>query len=103
MAIFPVTNAEYKAFIDAGGYEDERWWETEASKKWRSGVGTAEADREYWRFYREMFLAAQLTSQTIAEWTNISDEEREIYTVLIESNDEQFNIWLFDKFKENKR
>ncbi|MFI5955140.1 ergothioneine biosynthesis protein EgtB [Cryptosporangium sp. NPDC051539] len=25
----PVTNARYTAFIDAGGYEDERWWTPE--------------------------------------------------------------------------
>ncbi|MFV2055991.1 MAG: formylglycine-generating enzyme family protein [Thiohalomonadales bacterium] len=26
MARYPVTNRQYQAFIDAGGYEDERWW-----------------------------------------------------------------------------
>jgi iron(II)-dependent oxidoreductase len=28
----PVTNAEYRAFVDAGGYDDERWWTAEG---WR--------------------------------------------------------------------
>ncbi len=27
MARYPVTNAQYQAFIDAGGYRDERWWQ----------------------------------------------------------------------------
>ena len=27
MGRFAVTNAEYQCFMDAGGYEDERWWE----------------------------------------------------------------------------
>jgi formylglycine-generating enzyme required for sulfatase activity len=27
IARYPITNAQYRAFIDAGGYEDERWWE----------------------------------------------------------------------------
>jgi formylglycine-generating enzyme required for sulfatase activity len=27
MARYPVTNAQYQAFIDAGGYSDKRWWE----------------------------------------------------------------------------
>ena len=26
MARYPITNAQYQAFIDAGGYRDERWW-----------------------------------------------------------------------------
>jgi len=26
MARYPVTNVQYRTFIDAGGYRDERWW-----------------------------------------------------------------------------
>jgi hypothetical protein len=37
MAVFPVTNAEYALFMTAGGYEDERWWETEAARAWLRG------------------------------------------------------------------
>jgi len=39
---FPVTNAEWACFMAAGGYEDERWWDTEAARAWRRGEGTAE-------------------------------------------------------------
>ena len=38
---FPVTNAEWACFQEAGGYEDERWWDTEAGRAWRSGENTA--------------------------------------------------------------
>lgn len=27
LARYPVTNAQFQAFVDAGGYQDERWWE----------------------------------------------------------------------------
>ena len=26
MARYPITNVQYQAFIDAGGYDDQRWW-----------------------------------------------------------------------------
>ena len=26
IARYPLTNAQYQAFVDAGGYDDERWW-----------------------------------------------------------------------------
>ena len=33
----PVTNAEYAAFVDAGGYDDARLW-SDAGHRWRTGV-----------------------------------------------------------------
>lgn len=36
IAKYPVTNAQYRAFIDAGGYDDPRWWtySTTAARHW---------------------------------------------------------------------
>ncbi len=36
---FLVTNAEHACFMAAGGYEDERWWDTAAGRDWRPGDG----------------------------------------------------------------
>jgi formylglycine-generating enzyme required for sulfatase activity len=38
---FPVTNAEWGCFMAAGGYEDERWWDTPDALAWQRGEGTA--------------------------------------------------------------
>ena len=38
---FPVTNVEWRCFIESGGYEDERWWDTDAGRDWRKGIGTS--------------------------------------------------------------
>lgn len=43
---FPVTNAEYALFLKAGGYEDARWWDTEAAQAWRRGESTAEGTNQ---------------------------------------------------------
>jgi formylglycine-generating enzyme required for sulfatase activity len=40
---FPVTNAEYACFMAAGGYEDERWWDTPDALAWQRGEATAAA------------------------------------------------------------
>jgi formylglycine-generating enzyme required for sulfatase activity len=54
---FPVTRAEWRCFIEAGGYEDERWWDTEAGRDWRRGIGTAAGSRQFLRFQRSVFLS----------------------------------------------
>jgi formylglycine-generating enzyme required for sulfatase activity len=46
MAFAPVTNAEFRCFIEAGGYTDERWWPGEANT-WRLGKMDNEAGRRF--------------------------------------------------------
>ncbi len=53
---FPVTNAEWKRFMQDGGYEDEQWWQTKASKLWWSGETTHAARTVQWYAFRFMLL-----------------------------------------------
>jgi formylglycine-generating enzyme required for sulfatase activity len=83
MGRFAVTNAEYQCFTDAGGYEDERWWEGDAARAWRNGEGTDRAYRwmwrENWRIWRswpdsqipKLLEAGQVTQENAEEWTMI--------------------------------
>jgi formylglycine-generating enzyme required for sulfatase activity len=56
---FPVTNAEYRRFIDANGYNDERWWQTEAAQRWRRGEGTNEGPKNRFRELRDLYQDTQ--------------------------------------------
>ena len=49
MAFAPVTNAEYRCFVEAGGYDDERWWLGEDAKKWRAGDNELTERIDYFR------------------------------------------------------
>ena len=49
----PVTNAEWELFMEAGGYDDERWWTADAARAWRGG-DTAEGPKREWRERREL-------------------------------------------------
>jgi formylglycine-generating enzyme required for sulfatase activity len=92
MAKFPVTNAEWALFTQTGGYEDERWWETEEARAWRRGEGTAEGARQQWRdnrqYYqnnfdriRQLHRQGRMTSKQADDWEAIvrmSDDEFEV-------------------------
>lgn len=69
MAVFPVTNAEYALFMAAGGYEDERWWQTEAARTWLREGGDPEAARQLARdlqVYYQSFSEELLRSQRVS-------------------------------------
>jgi len=40
---FMLTNAEWACFMAAGGYDEERWWDTAVGRRWRRGEGTEAA------------------------------------------------------------
>ncbi|MBE2202314.1 MAG: SUMF1/EgtB/PvdO family nonheme iron enzyme, partial [Anaerolinea sp.] len=76
MAVFPVTNAEYALFIAAGGYEDERWWETKAARAWLRGKsgnegikqGAQEQQQVLQDFSDEVIRAQQASPEQIRFW-----------------------------------
>jgi formylglycine-generating enzyme required for sulfatase activity len=97
MGRFAVTNAEYQCFLDAGGYEDERWWEGDAARAWRNGQGTDRAYRwmwrENWRIWRswpdsqipKMLEAGQVTQENAEEWTMIRAMDAAAFESWLES------------------
>jgi formylglycine-generating enzyme required for sulfatase activity len=89
---FPVTNAEYKLFMDAGGYETEQWWDTPEALAWRSGEASTEGSKQSLRVFRkarqeeseddirERVRQNRITSQEAESWIwvrNLTDEEFE--------------------------
>ena len=53
IACFPVSNAEWRLFIAAGGYDDERWWQGDAAQRWRRGEGSADGPKQQLREDRQ--------------------------------------------------
>ncbi len=50
IGLYPVTNAEYRCFVDDGGYEKERYWPTEAARRWLHGQADLEPVLRWWRY-----------------------------------------------------
>ncbi len=52
-----VTNAEYACFMAAGGYQNERYWQTDLAKRWLKGEevggGKSRAVLENWKLLRD--------------------------------------------------
>jgi formylglycine-generating enzyme required for sulfatase activity len=72
---FPVTNSEWACFVVAGGYDEERWWDTEASRAWRRGELANEGARSNSRTWRKRFLADANRLEQMVEEGRFSSEE----------------------------
>jgi len=94
IAQFPVTNAEWALFMQAGGYEEERWWETEEARAWRRGEVTAEGARQQWRDNRKYL---QDNFDSIRQWhqqRRITSQQADDWEAIARMSDDEFEALL---------
>jgi formylglycine-generating enzyme required for sulfatase activity len=91
IAKFPVTNAEWALLIKAGGYKDERWWDTEEAKAWRRGESTAEGPKQQWREDRKWL---QDNYDRLEEFKQITSEDIKRYRSHADMSDDEFEALL---------
>jgi formylglycine-generating enzyme required for sulfatase activity len=88
---FPVTNAEWALFMQAGGYEDERWWVTEADRAWRRGDSTAEGPKRQWR---EMCNSVKDDFDRFCQCSDVTSVEIEHWEQIVQMSEEEFEALL---------
>ncbi|MFO1430842.1 MAG: SUMF1/EgtB/PvdO family nonheme iron enzyme [Candidatus Competibacteraceae bacterium] len=88
---FPVTNAEWVLFMQAGGYEDERWWETAAAKAWRRGEGTTEGPKQELREFREQL---QANFEAFCSRSDVTSADVENAKAIVQMSDAEFESHL---------
>ncbi len=76
MGRFLVTNAEYRDFVSAGGYANERWWAGEVAKGWVKGdADTVDAMSTLWADTVETYHGKELRDGAI-DHTRLPEEAR---------------------------
>jgi formylglycine-generating enzyme required for sulfatase activity len=101
---FPVTSAEYRLFIEAGGYEDERWWRREAAKAWRRGEGTSEGPKQRWRDDRKTLQGwSEEHIKNLVKQNRITSKQAEDWATIRNWTEERFEAWLEEVYPANKR
>ncbi len=83
MAKYPVTNAEWACFIDAGGYEDESLWQTNAAGQWQRGeLESTERKEQLISLYNDL----RENFDEACQRRNITQNTREIWEKNIEKH-----------------
>jgi formylglycine-generating enzyme required for sulfatase activity len=94
IAQFPVTNAEWALFMQAGGYEEERWWETEEARAWRRGEGTAEEAKQQWREDRQYFQDNFDRIRQLHRQARITSKQADHWEAIARMRDDEFETQL---------
>jgi formylglycine-generating enzyme required for sulfatase activity len=96
MGVFPVINAEYRLFIQAGGYEDERWWDTESAQAWRCGEGSSEGQKAQYRDLAEQLR--NISDEQIRQVPSSTPEQIDAYLWLKNLEPAALEAWLEETF-----
>ncbi len=100
---FPVTNAEYALFIDAGGYQDEQWWDTEDSLAWLHGKHSTDGAKQTWRNTRQMYLGkSDAEVHKIAKRFSLTSQQINDRIIMRDWTDERFEKQLDEWFPAGK-
>lgn len=101
MAVFPVTNAEFGLFMAAGGYEEERWWQTEAAKSWLRGESGSQGQKQT---VRDLHKTLQgISKQQIEEVPSFTPDQIETYIWLKKLGQDELEDWLNEQFPDGKK
>jgi len=97
VGMYPVTNAEFACFVDAGGYRDKRHWRTESARAWLRGeTGESEVVKKLMQTWRDLkqdpsrLRRFAPTERDAAAWKQLLQmEETEAQTLLTKSYTER--------------
>ena len=103
MAQFPVTNAEWALFMQAGGYEEERWWETEEARAWRRGEGTAEGAKQQMRDNRQRFQDNFDGIRQLLREGRITSQQAEGLEGIVRMSDDEFETLLAEWYPSGRQ
>lgn len=91
---WPVTNAEYACFMEAGGYTDKRYWTTEPAKQWLRGEAIPISQfKSFLGFWQWLKSTPDWREKLQRRGRDVPDE-LEYYAHLVHLNEDEFKAEL---------
>ena len=90
IGLYPVTNAEYGHFVEDGGHEDERWWDTEEARSWLRGeLDLSESWIRRWRQVAQWVREGAVDPDEWVAQRRMSPQEAETWKWVATLDDEE--------------
>jgi formylglycine-generating enzyme required for sulfatase activity len=98
-----VTIAECALFMQAGGYKEERWWETEEARAWRCGEGTAEGAKQQWHDFRKSLQDNFDSIRQVHQQGRITSKQADDWEVIARMSDDEFEALLAEWYPPGRQ
>ena len=99
---FAVTNAEYRCFVEAGGYDDEAWWHGEAARGWRQ-EGGGEGNRGVLRRHRWILRGCPGGIDALLHEQRITLKQATEWKGIAAMGDAEFEALLDDRYPSGRQ
>jgi len=103
IARYPVTNAEFACFMQAGGYQDERYWTTDMAKRWLRGEDVSGGQIASWLDLWRALKANPDWKEQLASRGTFSPSQIESYEYIASLSEEEFTNVLKQQLQEKSR
>ena len=97
-----LTNREWALFMEDGGYENEKLWTTEAARRWRSGTGTSDGNRNVVRYWLAKFKQNPAALEEVWERGEMPKESYERWKARLAMSPDEFEQHLEELYPEAK-
>jgi formylglycine-generating enzyme required for sulfatase activity len=98
-----VTNAEYACFIEAGGYKDERYWETDLAKRWLKGEDVTGGQFATWLQVWKTLQSTPNWKEQFEQTGSVSPEQIETYKWIAGLSEEELKSELSKQLSSKSR
>ncbi len=100
---WPVTNAEYACFMQAGGYENEDYWQTELARRWLKGEDVMGGQFSAWLENWEILQGLSDARKTLEATGNFSPQRIDFYVYVAGLTKEELKKYLEKSLSQKSR
>jgi len=98
-----VTNAEFACFMNAGGYENETYWEGDFSKRWLKGKDVSDGQFKSWIEQWKKLQTFDDVRRTLEQSKNYRPKDVEFYENIAKMSEDELKEYLGKNLSKKSR